>query len=112
MQRLSSSFTLPTIYIAGLFDIGVLLVLSAIFLTSMLQLAMAYLVAAVGLAVVHMWVEILLSVHVFFSVWVVEATVPLLQVPLLRVPTALVQEAAALLLLSVYSYSQVASLFF
>ena len=95
-------------------DIGALLVLTVIFLTSMLRLVVGYLlvVVAAALAVVHMLVEILLSVHVFFSVWVVEAAVPLLQVPLLRVPTALVQEVAALLLLSVYSYSQVASLFF
>ena len=82
----------------------------------MLQLVMecSPVVAVAASAVVHTFaqVELLLSVHVFFSVWVVEAAVPLLQVPLLRVPTALVQEAAALLLLSVYSYSQVASLFF
>ena len=87
MLRPSSSFTLPNFYIADFYDVDVLPVLNAIFLTSMLQLVMACLlvVAVVELAAVHMLVELLLSVHVFFSVWVVEAAVPLLPVPLLRV---------------------------
>ena len=72
-------------------------------------------VAVAASAVEHTFaqVELLISVHVVFSVWVVEAValriLPL--VPLLQVPTTLVQ-AAALLLLWVYSYSQVVGLSF
>ena len=84
------------IYIADFYDVDVLLVLTLIFPTSMLQLEVGCLpvVAAVGLVAVHMLVGLLPWVHVVFLVMlsssvVAEVVAPLLLLllpPLLMVP--------------------------